>query len=224
VAGPQFVFVETGRFHDPVRPSSVIVNNTTIINKTTVINNIKHETRTVGGAGPQQVVVNEGPGLDVVQKATGKQVKAVPIQVAAQQTPAPPEVTRGKNEPRSNAKPSVAPSEQPQSAPRRKAVPSEKTGPPTERTAPDADKKTGKEKPSLAPSREPKPGPEHKSRPSENREQPARPAPSPGKGEDQSHEKGHKGPEKDKALNVGRVESPNGRATVAFSQTGDRAL
>ena len=116
------------------------------------------------------MVVNEGPGLDVVQKATGKQVKAVPIQVAARQTPAPPEVTRVKNEPRSNAKPSVAPSEQPQSGPERKAVPNEKTGPPTKRTAPDADKKPGKER---------------------------EPAPSPGKEEGKSHEKGDKGPEKE---------------------------
>jgi hypothetical protein len=115
VAGPQFVFVETSRFHEPLRPSTVVVNSTTIINQTTVINNIKRETRTVGGAGPQKVVVNEGPGLDVVQKATGKQVKAVPIQEAARQTPAPPEVTRGKHEPRSNAKPSVALPEQPKS-------------------------------------------------------------------------------------------------------------
>jgi hypothetical protein len=196
VAGPQFVFVETGRFHEPVRPSSVIVNTTTIINKTTVINNIKHETRTVGGAGPQKVVVNEGPGLDVVSKASGKQVKAVPIQVAARQTPAPPEVTRGKNEPRSNAKPSVAPPEQPQSGPERKAVPNEKTGPPTKRTAPDARKRPGGEKSFVAPSREPKPVPERKSPPNEKREQPARPTPPDGKGEGNSHEKGDKGPEK----------------------------
>ena len=52
VAAPQFVFVGTARFSDPVRPSSVIVNNTTIIRQTTVINNIKNETRSIGGAGP----------------------------------------------------------------------------------------------------------------------------------------------------------------------------
>jgi hypothetical protein len=142
------------------------------------------------------VVVNEGPGLDVVSKASGKQVKAVPIQVAARQTPAPPEVTRGKNEPRSNAKPSVAPPEQPQSGPERKAVPNEKTGPPTKRTAPDARKRPGGEKSFVAPSREPKPVPERKSPPNEKREQPARPTPPDGKGEGNSHEKGDKGPEK----------------------------
>ncbi|MBI3851676.1 MAG: hypothetical protein HY298_15570 [Verrucomicrobia bacterium] len=174
LGAPAFVFVETARFHDPIRPSSVVVNNTTIINKTTVINNIKHETRTVGG-GRQKVVVNEGPGLAVVQKATGKQVKTVPIQEAARQSPAPPEVTRGKNEPKSNAKPSVAPSEQPKSAPERKAVPGKKSEPPAKRTAPDAAKKPDKEKPSVAPSEEPKLGPERKSPPSEKRAQPEKP-------------------------------------------------
>src|SRR5439155_4844890 len=61
VAGPQFVFVQAGRFHEPVRPATVIVNNTTIINKTAVINNVRRETRTIRGTAPQKVVVNEGP-------------------------------------------------------------------------------------------------------------------------------------------------------------------
>jgi len=177
IAAPAFVFVETTRFHEPVRPSKVIVNNTTIINKTTVINNIKRETRTIEGSGPRKVVVNEGPGLDVVQKATGKKIKAVPIQEAVRQTPAPAEVTRGKNEPKSNAKTSVAPSEQRKSAPERKAVPGEKPGPPSKRTVPDADNKPGKEKPFVAPSEEPKSGLGRKSPPIEKREQPAKPTP-----------------------------------------------
>jgi hypothetical protein len=83
-----FAFVEVGRFNEPVRPRSVIVNNATIINRTTVINNIRHETRTIGGIS-RQVVVNEGPGVAVVQKATGRTAGVVPIQEAARRTPAP---------------------------------------------------------------------------------------------------------------------------------------
>ena len=71
-------------------PSTVVVNNTTLIHKTTVINNIKRETRDFGGSGPQKVVVNEGPGLEVVQKATGKKVEMASIREVARQTPAPP--------------------------------------------------------------------------------------------------------------------------------------
>ena len=65
--GPQFVFVQAGRFHEPIRHSNVVVNNTTIINNTRVINNITHETRNVAGMGRQRVVVNNGPGLEPVQ-------------------------------------------------------------------------------------------------------------------------------------------------------------
>jgi hypothetical protein len=97
--GPPFVFVEVGHFHDRVRPSTVIVNNTTIINKTTVINNLRTETRQIRGAGPQRVMVNEGPSVAMVQKETGRQVQAVPIREVASKAAVPPSVksrsTRG---------------------------------------------------------------------------------------------------------------------------------
>jgi len=53
-----FVFVEANRFHETLRPSTVIVNNTTIINKTTQITELKRETRSFDGARPQKVVIN----------------------------------------------------------------------------------------------------------------------------------------------------------------------
>ena len=116
VAGPQFVFVEATRFQEPVRPSTVIANNTTIINKTTVINNIKRETRMVGGPQAQKVVVNEGPGVDAIQKASGRKVRAMPIQQVARQTPAPAHMLRGSDL-GEKAKPSVAPSPVPEHSP-----------------------------------------------------------------------------------------------------------
>jgi len=85
---PTFMFVETRRFRERIRPTTVVVNNTTIINKTTVISNVRREERNVGGR-QQRVVVNEGPGLDPVQKATGEKVRAVPVQEVAQQTQVP---------------------------------------------------------------------------------------------------------------------------------------
>src|SRR5204862_6232608 len=90
LAPPMFAFVEVHRFHEPVRPGSVTVNNTTIINKSTVINNTKHVTRSFDGAAPQRVVMHEGPGVDIVQKATGKKVSSVPIREAVLQTPVAP--------------------------------------------------------------------------------------------------------------------------------------
>jgi len=95
-----FVFVELGRFHDPVRPATLIVNNTTIIRNTTELTSLRRETRNLGGGGPQKVVVNEGPGLNAIEKATGKKFRPVSIQEAARQTPVPPEAARKINESR----------------------------------------------------------------------------------------------------------------------------
>ena len=173
VVAPHFVFVEVNRFHEPVRPSSVVVNNTTIINKTTVINNnLKRETRDLG-AGKQSVVINEGPALDLVQKGTGKTVQAMPIREAVRQTPAPPTLSPTGN--LKNKAQSVAPAEQPGAKPDRKVTPSESQGQPAEPAAPDLNKRSSrKQEIAPTPNRPPtgQPG-----RPS----QPKRPA-GPGKG------------------------------------------
>ncbi len=83
-----FVFVGTSRFREPIRPSTVIVNNTTIINSTKTITNIRRETRTFDGT-PQKVVINHGPGVDAIQKATRARLSPVPITQAARRTPIP---------------------------------------------------------------------------------------------------------------------------------------
>ena len=123
LTGPSFVFVNQAHFDGPVRPSTVIVNNTAIINKTTVINNIKRETRTVGSSGPQKVVINQGPGLAAVQSASGKTIKTIPIRVAARQARAPAGLSRGTGEWKSKDKPGFAPAELPKSALERKPPP-----------------------------------------------------------------------------------------------------
>ena len=65
-----FVFVEQRRFLDPVRPATVVVNNTTIIKQTTTILNSKMVNNTV---------INEGPATAVIEKASGRKVEAVPV-------------------------------------------------------------------------------------------------------------------------------------------------
>jgi osmotically-inducible protein OsmY len=64
-----YVFVEDRRFLEPVRPTTVVVNNTTIINKTVNITNIKVVNNTV---------INEGPRTTIIEQASGKKVQAVP--------------------------------------------------------------------------------------------------------------------------------------------------
>jgi hypothetical protein len=66
-----FVFVKQGQFLDPVRPSVVVVNNTTIINKTKTITNTKIVNKTV---------INEGPATTEIEKASGRKVQSVASQ------------------------------------------------------------------------------------------------------------------------------------------------
>jgi hypothetical protein len=66
-----FVFVKQGRFLDPIRPASVVVNNTTIIRNTVTIRNttiVNHN------------VINEGPATAVIEKASGRKVQPVMVQ------------------------------------------------------------------------------------------------------------------------------------------------
>jgi hypothetical protein len=75
-----FVFVKHGQFLSPIRPSIVVVNNTTIINrtktvtKTTIVNN---------------TVINEGPATTEIERASGRKVQSVPVRQLRHQAEAP---------------------------------------------------------------------------------------------------------------------------------------
>jgi len=130
VADPWFVFVHTAQFRRPIRPSTVLVNNSTVLHQTTVINNLKRETRQLGAAGPQQVVINQGPGLAPVQDASRMTIKPLPIGEAARLTRAPATLTRGPGQPKLPDKPALAAPEPPKSASESKAPPAERVVPP----------------------------------------------------------------------------------------------
>jgi hypothetical protein len=68
IAPAAFCFVEERHMHDPVRPTTVIVNNTTIINKTVNITKTKVVNKTV---------INEGPRADEVERVSGQKIRAV---------------------------------------------------------------------------------------------------------------------------------------------------
>ena len=65
-----FVFVEQRGFLNPIRPSTVVVNNTTIIKQTVNITNTKIVNNTV---------INEGPEIAAIEKASGRKVQAVAV-------------------------------------------------------------------------------------------------------------------------------------------------
>jgi hypothetical protein len=75
-----FVFVEQRRFLDPIRPTTVVVNNTTIINKTVNITNTKIVNNTV---------INEGPATTVIEKASGRKVQAIQVRELRRKEEAP---------------------------------------------------------------------------------------------------------------------------------------
>jgi len=77
VVDANFVFCDEHRFSDRHRRGDVIINNTTIINKTKVIN--KTEVRDDHDGGMHKIGRNDGPGVDEIQKATGKKFKATPV-------------------------------------------------------------------------------------------------------------------------------------------------
>jgi len=80
IAPRAFVFVEPRRFMEPVRPTTVVVNNTTIINKTVNITNIKVVNNTV---------INEGPRTQVIEQASGQKLQAVPVRELRRKQEAP---------------------------------------------------------------------------------------------------------------------------------------
>ena len=75
-----FVFVEHRRMLEPVRAKTVIVNNTTIINQTVNITQVTVVNKTV---------INEGPRPEVIERESGRKVRAVPVREIRHREEAP---------------------------------------------------------------------------------------------------------------------------------------
>lgn len=84
-----FVFVDDDRFAGHIRPSVVVTDNHLAIERTKFIPGDREVTRDIGGIGSRRVYVNDGPGLDAIQKATGRKFHAVSISTAVHRTPLP---------------------------------------------------------------------------------------------------------------------------------------
>jgi len=85
-----FVFVDNNHFSGHIGPSVIVAGNRhDLIRRTKFISNVKFVSRDVDGHGARRVAINHGPGLGAIQKATGRQFKAVAESVAVQRTPLP---------------------------------------------------------------------------------------------------------------------------------------
>lgn len=82
-----FVFVGTSKFGGRIRPGSLTVNNRGILRVTAEVGGLKRESHSFGGAGSQRVIVNHGPSVEMVQKASGKGFRAISIHDALRRTP-----------------------------------------------------------------------------------------------------------------------------------------
>jgi hypothetical protein len=88
-ADSAFVFVDNDHFGSRITSASVIVNNPAVIRRTTFVSNTQHVTRNLGGVGPRKVIINEGPGLAVMEKNTGRKFTTVSVMDADRRTPLP---------------------------------------------------------------------------------------------------------------------------------------
>ena len=73
-----FVFVDECRFHERQRPATLIVNNLAIFNHSRQIPGNRHESREIGDRR-QTVMVNLGPDVTIVEKATGKKFTTISV-------------------------------------------------------------------------------------------------------------------------------------------------
>jgi len=109
-----FVFVSEQRLMEPVRPTTVIVNNTTIINKTVNITKVEVV---------NQTVINEGPRPEVIERRSGRKVQSIPVRELRHKEETEV-VARQRNEP-SRTERREQPSVATESAPARTASPRE---------------------------------------------------------------------------------------------------
>src|SRR2546430_8190124 len=71
LAAHAFVFVSEQRLLEPVRSTTVIVNNPTVINQTVNITKVQVVNKTV---------INEGPRPEIIERRSGRKIEAVPVQ------------------------------------------------------------------------------------------------------------------------------------------------
>jgi hypothetical protein len=135
VAPALFAFVDVNHFQDPIRRATVTVNNTAAIGQTRLLAGPGREKRNVDGKS-QEIVVNHGPDVEAIQKATGRQLQPVPIQSASQRSPAPHNLAPAdRNDKPADVKQPVDPlnENRPSIDGKDQAVPNQNAGPQPER-------------------------------------------------------------------------------------------
>ena len=92
-----FTFCDVHRFGDHFHSrGDLIVNNTTIINRTKVVKTFERQSVNFDGHS-RTIYANRGPGVDSIQRATGKNFTPRPVRDVIRDTPHPDNVRRDNN-------------------------------------------------------------------------------------------------------------------------------
>jgi len=85
-----YVFVQDDHFSGHIGPSVIVTGKRRdLIRQTKFISNVKFASRDVDGHHFGKVAINDGPGLDAIQKATHRQFRAVDMNTVVRRTPMP---------------------------------------------------------------------------------------------------------------------------------------
>ena len=120
VVSGSFVFINANHFDNPITRSAIVINNDTVFRQTSSIGGAKRESRNIGGHS-QNVVINNGPELATVEKASGHKFSPVSIQDAVRKAPAPANFRPsepGKQPAVPDQRPAVRPENRPSVEPR----------------------------------------------------------------------------------------------------------
>lgn len=81
-----FTFVDVPHCHDRLRPQELVFNDPAILRRSHPVGRIRTETRDFNGMR-WRIAINQGPGVDPIQRATGTRFTARPVTELVQQTP-----------------------------------------------------------------------------------------------------------------------------------------
>ena len=85
VAGAPFVFVDIHHFHDRLGPRELVFNDSGILRRSRPVGEFRSESRDFGGVS-RRIAFNPGPGVDPIQRATGRRFTPRPVHELVRQT------------------------------------------------------------------------------------------------------------------------------------------
>ncbi|HLH57141.1 MAG TPA: DUF6600 domain-containing protein, partial [Verrucomicrobiae bacterium] len=112
VRDSEYLFVDVHHFHDRLEPREFVYNDPAILRRSRPVGGFRREARDIGGAR-RQIAFNQGPSVDVIQRATGARIAARPVTELVRQTRVPDEARRKFEQTRNERRPTIPEQAQP---------------------------------------------------------------------------------------------------------------